>query len=96
MSENKKRFGMSKADKERLLAAMRSQTPAAPEQRRTARRIIAPELLRFDTMPEYTEIQVQKAVAKQLGLDDVYYMLHDGRATNHTSINGQDYLNFST
>lgn len=96
MNEDKKRFGMSKADKERLLAAMRSQTPVAPEQRRTARRIIAPELLRFDTMPEYTEIQVQKAVGKQLGLDDVYYMLHDGLATNHTSINGRDFLNFST
>ncbi|MBQ3681546.1 MAG: aminotransferase class I/II-fold pyridoxal phosphate-dependent enzyme [Succinimonas sp.] len=92
----KKRFGMSRADKERLLAAMRGQVPAQAPEGRTARRQIAPELLRFDTLPGYTEIQVQKAVAREIGLDDVYYVLHDGLATNHTVIAGRDYLNFSS
>ncbi|MBE6442454.1 MAG: hypothetical protein E7022_09130, partial [Desulfovibrio desulfuricans] len=61
MSDGKTRFGMSRADKERLLAAMRGQPVPGPDHGRTARRHIAPELLRFDTLPGYTEIRVQQA-----------------------------------
>ena len=96
MSEIKKRFGISREDKARLLAAMRGQNAAAAVQSRTASRQIPKEWLQFDTLPGYTEIRVQKAVAKQTGLEDVYYALHDGMATNHTSIAGRDMLNFSS
>jgi 8-amino-7-oxononanoate synthase len=97
MSEVRKRFGISREEKERLLAAMKSRTPAAaPVKSRAAVRQIPPEWLRFDTMPGYTEIRVQKAVASQAGLEDVYYVLHDGLATSHTSIGGRDMLNFSS
>lgn len=96
MSDGKTRFGMSRADKERLLAAMRGQPVPGPDHGRTARRHIAPELLRFDTLPGYTEIRVQQAVARQAGLGEVFYVCHDGLATNHTRINGRELLNFSS
>jgi 8-amino-7-oxononanoate synthase len=96
MSEVKKRFGISREEKQRLLAAMRGQTPVKAVQSRTAQRSIPQEWLRFDTLPGYTEIKVQKAVARQAGLDDVYYVLHEGLATNHTKIDGRDLINFSS
>ena len=96
---SKKLFGMSAADKARLLSAMRrsqgSEATSAAEQGRTARMPIAPEWLRFDSLPGYTEIRVQQAVAKQAGLEDIFYVCHDGLGTARTSIHGREYLNFS-
>ena len=95
---SKKLFGMSAADKARLLSAMRrsqgSEATSAAEQGRTARMPIAPEWLRFDSLPGYTEIRVQQAVAKQAGLEDIFYVCHDGLGTARTSIHGREYLNF--
>ena len=95
-AHGKKRFGLSMEDKERLLAAMRGQTALASTTGRTARRSIAPELLRFDTLPGFTEIRVQQAVAHKAGLDDIFYVCHEGLATNRTCINGRELRNFST
>ena len=96
MSDEKKRFGMSLADKERLLAAMRGHPVPDSDHGRTARHRIPPEWLRFDTLPGYAEIRVQQAVARQAGLDDIFYVLHDDLATNHTRIGGRELLNFSS
>lgn len=102
MSDGKKLFGISDADKLRLLAAMRRNGQddenggtAVPERERAARAQVPPELQRFDTLPGYTQIKVQQAVACQAGLDDIFYVCHEALATNVTRIDGRKYLNFS-
>jgi len=98
MSTGKKLFGISAADKARLLTAMRRNNETAvskQEEGRTARVSIAPEWLRFDSLPGYTEIRVQQAVARQAGLEDLFYVCHEGLGTARTCINGREYLNFS-
>lgn len=101
MSGSKKLFGISTADKQRLLAAMRhnaetEDSPASmPEQGRAAHIQVSPELLRFDSLPGFVEIRVQQAVARQTGLEEIFYVCHDGLASDKTSISGKEYLNFS-
>lgn len=99
MSTDRKLFGMSAADKTRLLAAMRRNRDEAAipraEEGRAARCPIAPEWLRFDSLPGYAEIRVQQAVAKQAGLEDIFYVCHEGPGTARTRIDGREYLNFS-
>lgn len=98
MSDGKKLFGISSADKERLLAAMRQGRGSAPVATagRSARTPVASEWLSFESLPGYAEIRVQQAVAQKIGLDDLFYVCHDGLATDTTRIGGKTLLNFSS
>ena len=95
MSEKKRILGMSPADKARLLQAMRGEKTQATGPSRSLKRVIPPEYLRFDTLPSYTQIQVQKAVAEKLGIDQPYYVCHEGLSQETARIAGRTYLNFS-
>lgn len=98
MSDGKKLFGISGADKERLLAAMRQGGGGAPvaTTERTARTPVAPEWLSFESLPGYAELRVQQAVVQTIGLDDLFYVCHEGLAADTTRIGGKTLLNFSS
>ena len=95
MAESKKSFGMSAADKARLLSQLKGERSPSPLASRSLRHTVAPELLRFDTLPSYTQVTVQKAVAEKLGLGEPYYVCHDDLSQDTARIAGKTYLNFS-
>ncbi|MCR4667424.1 MAG: aminotransferase class I/II-fold pyridoxal phosphate-dependent enzyme [Desulfovibrio sp.] len=94
MSEKKRILGMSAADKARLLQSMKGEVVQAPPSRALTR-VVSPDLLRFDTLPAYTQIAVQKAVGEKLGVPDPYYVCHDSLSQAEARIAGKRYLNFS-
>ncbi|MBQ7738728.1 MAG: aminotransferase class I/II-fold pyridoxal phosphate-dependent enzyme [Desulfovibrionaceae bacterium] len=95
----RKSFGLTAELKASLLAKMQGQAKdnkaqnAQPE--RALERVIDPSLVSFSSLPAYTQLEVQKAVAKKLNLTDPYYQCHEGLSQNLAVINGQTYLNFS-
>ncbi|MCR5814456.1 MAG: aminotransferase class I/II-fold pyridoxal phosphate-dependent enzyme [Desulfovibrio sp.] len=95
MGESKKSFGMSAADKARLLSQLKGASAPSPLASRSLRHTVAPELLRFDTLPVYTQLNVQKAVAQKLGISEPYYICHDSLSQATATIAGKTYLNFS-
>ena len=69
MSNRNKLFGISAADTQHLLAAMRDDGDKAQNVGgRTARAPIAPEWLQFESLPGYAEIRVLLAFATKLAL----------------------------
>ena len=95
MGDKKTTFGMSQEDKARLLAQFRGGAAPSPLAGRSLHHNVSPDLLRFDTLPSYTQIQVQKAVAQKLGIEQPYYICHDDLSQDTARIAGKTYLNFS-
>lgn len=60
-------------------------TPAVPD-----------AFCRFDRHPGYERMQVPRAVAARLGLDNPYYRMHEGIGGARTVIDGRGYDNFSS
>ena len=50
---------------------------------------------RFHLHPGYQKLRIIKEGAAKLGIENPYFRVQDGIAGRHTSIGGQDYLNFS-
>ena len=50
----------------------------------------------FSTLPEYEILKIWKAVGDLTSIGNPFYRLHDGRASNTTSIDGQTIVNFSS
>ncbi|MBQ7456196.1 MAG: aminotransferase class I/II-fold pyridoxal phosphate-dependent enzyme [Desulfovibrio sp.] len=92
MTEKKHLFGMRAEERERLLQSMRG---AKPEPRRDVTPQYSPDLTNFATLPQYTQVQVEKAVCKKLGIEEPYYICHDGLSQEVAHINGRAYVNFS-
>ncbi|MBQ9536241.1 MAG: aminotransferase class I/II-fold pyridoxal phosphate-dependent enzyme [Desulfovibrionaceae bacterium] len=88
-------FGLSEKAKANLLAKMRGQAAPKIKHERSLEEQISPDLLRFDTLPCYTQLKVQQAVAAKLGFPDPYYACHSGLSQAHATILGKTYLNFS-
>ncbi|MBO4368577.1 MAG: aminotransferase class I/II-fold pyridoxal phosphate-dependent enzyme, partial [Desulfovibrio sp.] len=95
MSEKKRILGMSQADKARLLHAMQQRNSDQSLASRDVSHLVSPDLLRFDTLPAYTQILVQKAVAQRLGIEEPFYVCHDGLSQAIATIQGKRYTNFS-
>ena len=94
-----RRFGMTQADKQRLLQAMKGkggQGAPEPPRGRTASRSVSADLLRFDTLPSYREIEIQRAVARKTGVEDGCYLCHEACAGRYATLNGRRLLNFAT
>ncbi|MBQ7606849.1 MAG: aminotransferase class I/II-fold pyridoxal phosphate-dependent enzyme [Desulfovibrionaceae bacterium] len=84
---------MRDEDKARLLAAMRGEGASLPT--RAITKTISPEYTRFDTLPCYTQVLIEKAVAEKLGLEQPYYRCHDGLSQEWAVIDGVRLSNFS-
>jgi 8-amino-7-oxononanoate synthase len=50
----------------------------------------------FASLPEYEQLKIQKAAGVLAGIDNPFYRLHDGQATDVTSIDGETLVNFSS
>lgn len=50
----------------------------------------------FSALPEYEQLKIQKAAGMLAGIENPFYRLHDGRATDVTSIEGKALVNFSS
>lgn len=50
---------------------------------------------KFETLPGYEEIRMQRLFGERFGLANPYFKMHDGLASSRTSIEGKEYLNFS-
>ncbi|MBR4741392.1 MAG: aminotransferase class I/II-fold pyridoxal phosphate-dependent enzyme [Desulfovibrio sp.] len=92
MSANKL-FGLTQADKTKLLQSIRGIEEPGGE--RSVEFTVSPELLRFETMPKYSQILVQKAVSEKLNSIQPYYICHDGLSQEYATIQGRRCLNFS-
>jgi 8-amino-7-oxononanoate synthase len=57
---------------------------------------VPPAFLRFDQLPGYQELHLQRAVAAHLGLDLPYFRLHQRVAGNTTLIGDREYINFAS
>lgn len=50
---------------------------------------------KFETLPGYEEIRMQRLFGEKFGLANPYFKMHDGLASSRTSIDGREYMNFS-
>jgi 8-amino-7-oxononanoate synthase len=50
----------------------------------------------FGSLPEYQLLKIHRAAADIAGLDNPFYRLHDGHATDTTVFNGRQVVNFSS
>lgn len=58
--------------------------------------VISEEFYRFDRHPGYSQIKIIQNGAKRIGLTNPFFKLHDGVASGHTKIQGQDFINFAS
>lgn len=94
---SQKKSDLTDRDRQDLITRMRSRlgshaqagaalvTPAAPEATHG-----------FGDFADVKKIQIHKAVAKEWGIDSLYFLSHDAMATDTAVIDGKTYLNFST
>lgn len=57
---------------------------------------VSDDLCQFDTFSEYQAIQLQRAGAKRLGVENPFFKSHDALAGATSQINGKTFLNFSS
>ena len=50
---------------------------------------------RFDQLPGYQELHIQKAAADQLGIESPYFKVHERVARNTTLIGNREYVNYA-
>jgi 8-amino-7-oxononanoate synthase len=95
--------GLSREDKQKILKRLM-------EKRRNGSTADAPTALagnavvdevpqsfyRFDHFPEYHQLQIQRVVAQRAGVENPFFMLHEGIARDTTVIGNRQYLNFAT
>ncbi len=51
---------------------------------------------RFEHHPAYQQIRIMQEGARQLGVPNPFFRVHDGIAANVTSIGGREYINYSS
>lgn len=57
---------------------------------------IPDEFCRFDKFPGYQQIRILEEGGKQLGVPSPFFKVHEGVASNVTTINDQEYINFAS
>lgn len=71
-----------------------SDAPGAGEPRPA--RTVSERLTRFDAHPGYQQIALMREGARQLGLTDPFFKVHDGTAGATSRIDGRDCVNFAS
>jgi len=72
------------------------QRPADAPARPTAPTPVKPIGFDFGSLPEYELLKLQKAAGELAGIDNPFYRLHEGQASDTTSIGGRRLVNFSS
>lgn len=103
-TKDKRHFGLSGQAKDELIKKILSRKgnaaeapvakPIVPAKPATGE--IPEEFTRFDRFPNYEKLLVPKLAAKRFNLDDPFFKVHDGVASNTTTIGGRQYINFSS
>ena len=99
-------FGLSAKAKEQLVKKMISRRVnrpvSAPGDEKGAFRTqgegreVQEAWFRFDQLPGYQELHIQKEAAEHLGIDNPYFKLHERVASNTTVIGNRDYVNYAS
>lgn len=90
--------GFSSNDRQRLIARMREKLAShGPRASVSPPREPVPSASDdFAQFPDVKKIHLHRALARQWGIDELYFLPHEGIAKDVTSIGGKIYLNFST
>jgi 8-amino-7-oxononanoate synthase len=70
--------------------------PTSDAQAGDAYKRVRPPLLRFETLPGYEEVRLQRRLAERMEIENPYFRLHEGRAGPRTRIDGRELINFSS
>ncbi|WP_275788528.1 aminotransferase class I/II-fold pyridoxal phosphate-dependent enzyme [Pararhizobium gei] len=92
---------MNSSVKESLLDRMRNAHQSSEKNRmaRSERDVPAPVRRRqasFEDLPEYKQVQTQRAASEQLGIDNPFYRAHQTAAGATTIIDGRELINFAS
>jgi len=80
-----------------VLRPPRSTSAPAPVQAQTQAKDAGRRLaVGFERLPEYDDIKIKRAVADIAKIDNPFYRLHEGRASQTTTIDGRTLVNFSS
>lgn len=98
-SDDNSLFGLSPGERNKLLE--QSQHTGSGVKKDTQRHRLdtarIPErFARFNEMPRFKQLQVQRIVASQMKILDPFFTCHETKAKGRTRIDGEEYLNFST
>ncbi len=81
----------------RKLRQAASAPSAAPSARPAGARVVIPEeFYRFHLHPSYKQLRILNDGAARLGLQNPFFKLHEGAASDHTRIGGKTYINYSS
>jgi len=102
--KDKRTFGLTSQAKDDLIKKFltRKGKEAEPSAQKAAlmgkpkSREIPEAFTRFDRFPNYEKLLIPQVAAKKYGLDNPFFKMHDGVASNTTSIGGRQYINFSS
>jgi 8-amino-7-oxononanoate synthase len=92
------RTTLGEAARARLLDRLRGQKRNAgmPNPRMGAGPHVPEAFRRFDRMPAYERLLVSQTAAREFGIENPYFRVHDAAAGATTRIGGRDFINFSS
>lgn len=92
------RTPLGEAARATLLDRLRGQkrNTATPAPRMDAGTRVPEAFRRFDRMPAYERLLVSQTAAREFGIDNPYFRVHDAAAGATTRIGGRDFINFSS
>jgi 8-amino-7-oxononanoate synthase len=98
-----KLFGLSSEHKQRLIERMRNRTrTGVTESNREQVNLkafktdIPKEFYSIDDLPGLKQLQIQAAAAEKFGIENPFFRCHSGVANNITSIDGLNFINYSS
>jgi 8-amino-7-oxononanoate synthase len=71
-------------------------TEPRPASVRPANAEISPATYRFDQFPEYVRLRENLDMLDAAGMDNPFFVVHDGPTTDRTMIDGRELINFSS
>lgn len=103
-NKDKRTFGLSSQAKDELIKKFlaRKGKEVEPSSEKAAHmgkpkaRGIPEAFTRFDRFPNYEKLLIPQVAAKRYGLENPFFKMHDGVASNTTCIGGRQYINFSS
>lgn len=72
-----------------------AQRPASTAENVRATDSIPDSVWRIDKFPQYQQLQLQRAVAERIGVNNPFFLINDGVASNTTVIHGRTLVNFA-
>jgi 8-amino-7-oxononanoate synthase len=98
-----KLFGLSSEDKQRLIERMRNRTRTGETESnrekvnlKAFKTDIPKEFYSIDDLPGLKQLQIQAAAAEKFGIENPFFRCHSGVANNITSIDGINFINYSS